>query len=250
MQLQDLEIYVQLYEQHSINRVAKLMGFAQSNITARLHAIETEFDVELFTRSYQGITPTKNGKQFYQYAQSVLNATRKIRAQMRPSTVSKRRIVMSQLLFNLLVVKQKQYSLAQNTFDLLSSTEILALSDNEVDIVVTYANFNNSDYQEIATDYLPASFVVASGLEEDGQLPYLVNSDRHCPFRARTLRRLNHDMTNIQEIDSWDSIIKLVKNGLGIALLPDYLTASDEFKRIDSKHRFKVPYATFTKVSQ
>lgn len=249
MQLQDLEIFVQLYAQHSINRVAKLMGFAQSNITARLQAIEAEFGVELFTRSYQGIVPTENGTQFYQYAQSVLQATRKVRAQMKPDAVSKRHIVMSQLLFNLLVVQQKQYSLAQNTFDLLSSTEILVLSDNEVDMVVTYANFNNPGYQEIATDYMPASFVVAAS-QEEGQLPYLVNSDHHCPFRARTLRRLNHNMTNVQEIDSWDSIIKLVKNGLGIALLPDYLTAGDDFKRIDSKHRFKVPYATFTKVSR
>ncbi len=82
MQLQDLEIYQQLYELGSINEVAKSLRFSQSNISARLQKIESEFGSELFKRSYQGITPTEKGKIFYKYAIHVLAATEKIKQEI------------------------------------------------------------------------------------------------------------------------------------------------------------------------
>lgn len=244
MQLQDLQIYTKLYEQRSINRVARLMGFAQSNVTARLKVLEDEFGVQLFTRSYQGITPTTSGEQFYQYAQTVLRATAAVRKQMHPAP-RKRQIIMSTLLFNLLVVQQGKFTLATNSFALKSSTEIVNLSDSKADLVVTYANFHNAGYRETESARLKAAFLT-NGKPAPGA-PYLVNSDKHCPFRARTLRFL-HDMTQVKEIDSWDSIIGLVKAGRGIALLPDYLVVSDDLHRQVPSHQFRVPYATFVRI--
>ncbi|MTV81382.1 LysR family transcriptional regulator [Secundilactobacillus folii] len=249
MQLQDLQIYTKLYEQHSINRVARLMGFAQSNVTARLRALENEFNVRLFNRSYQGIAPTSNGQVFYKYAISVLKATEQVREKMFQNQSSpKRRVVMSTLLFNLLVTQQGKFSLAENTFDLLSSTAILQLTDETVDLVVTYANFQNPAFQQVSSHNLTALFLGCQQHEEN-EAPFLVNSDKHCPFRARTLRYLHQDMAAVQEIDSWDSIIGLVKAGKGIALLPDYLMAREDLVQIKQLPQFKVPYSTFVRTA-
>ncbi|HJE86931.1 LysR family transcriptional regulator [Levilactobacillus brevis] len=244
MQLQDLEIYVNLYQQRSINGVARLMGFAQSNITARLKAIEKEFGVALFTRSYQGLTPTNSGALFYDYAQSVLNATDAVRTRMIATKVQKQHIIMSELLFPLLTAQQERYSLTDNTFELLSSTDMLEISDTRANLVVTYANFKNPAYQEIARNYLNAAFLIDAN-NDSRTLPLLVNSDHHCPFRMRTLRYAHHDLARVEEINSWDSIISLVKNGKGVALLPEYLIESEGLKHADHQRRFRVPYATY-----
>ena len=61
----------------------------------------------------------------------------------------------------------------------------------------------------------------------------------------RTLRYAHHDLARVEEINSWDSIISLVKNGKGVALLPEYLIESEGLKHADHQRRFRVPYATY-----
>ena len=59
MQLHDFETFIYLYETRSINLTAKITGYAQSNITARLKKIEEEYRLLLFQRTYQGLVPTE-----------------------------------------------------------------------------------------------------------------------------------------------------------------------------------------------
>lgn len=241
MQTQDLEIYQQLYELRSINLVARTMGFAQSNITVRLQVLEAEFGTQLFTRSAQGLTPTANGTRFYHYAQSVLRATTKIKAQMEPVQAGQT-VAISELLFNYLVVASGRLALADSHFAIVGSTALLQETP-DVDTVITYANFNDPRYTEVARDYLPASFLVRDAAKA-AELPLLVNQDRACPFRARTLR-LAQGKRQVLEIDSWASIIELVKAGRGVALLPQYLAAAEHLTVVDAKRHFRVPYGWF-----
>ena len=44
MNFNDLNIYKTIYETKSINKAAKELGYAQSNLTARLKAIEHELN--------------------------------------------------------------------------------------------------------------------------------------------------------------------------------------------------------------
>lgn len=168
-----------------------------------------------------------------------------IRQQMH-APVHKRRIAMSKLLFDLLVIQQGEYSLAHDTFALLTSTEFLDLPQDAAELVVTYANFAHTGYQQIARAFLPASFLISANRPLEAHR-FLINSDQHCPFRAQTLRYLHQDLSQVQEIDSWDSIIHLIQAGQGIALLPDYLMARDDLMRTTPHQRFKIPYATFVR---
>lgn len=65
MNLNDLSIFINIYETGSLNQSAKALGYAQSNISARLQAIEREMGVQLFSRKYTGVVPTVNGREFY-----------------------------------------------------------------------------------------------------------------------------------------------------------------------------------------
>lgn len=242
MQLQDLEIYQQLYELRSINAVAKALGFAQSNITARLKTIESEFDAQLFERSYQGITPTQAGETFYQYATTVLQATAAVRAELQ-AVPKHRKIVISELLFNELVIDQQRFDLTQNTFQVESSTEIETVSVQDADQVITYANFDQADYQCVAQSALTTAF-----LGQSDQLPILVNRDTRCPFRRRTLTAFNRQTDRVMTVDSWAAITKLVATGRGIALLPIRLMTPLKVAPIDQR-RLEVPYWTYTRMS-
>lgn len=54
MQLHDLKVFKTIYETGSINKTAQILGFAQSNITARLKVLENEFSTSFFQRSPKG----------------------------------------------------------------------------------------------------------------------------------------------------------------------------------------------------
>lgn len=244
MQLQDLTIFEQLYQLRSINATAKALGFAQSNITARLQQLEAEFDVTFFQRSYHGLTPTQQGTQFYQYARQTLAATAQLKAQLHPVT-QRPTVIMSELLFNRLVGAKKQFDLGHYQFQLLSSTAIHQLQQPTADLIVTYAQFQHPDYLTGAAHYLPAAFLTAAGAATD--LPYLVNQDQQCPFRARTLQFLNHNFTQVQEIDAWTSILDLVKSGQGQALLPSDLLQTTTLQITHRNHRFRIPYRRYTR---
>ncbi len=244
MQSQDLDIYQQLYELRSINRTAQVMGFAQSNITARLKALENELDVSLFIRSYQGLTPTTNGDIFYKYVTRVQQETQILHKRLVKNTPQRQHIAISTLLFDILVVQEQQYDLSKTTFDILSSTRILQLPRHAADLIVTYANFKGKDYLQVENEHLRSMFFTAKNTDSQS-LPFLINADHNCPFRARTLRFLKQDHAPVMEIDSWDSIISLVKAGKGIALLPERLKDCDSLTRVYESHHFNVPYAIF-----
>ncbi|WP_225048627.1 LysR family transcriptional regulator [Lacticaseibacillus kribbianus] len=243
MQLQDFEVFRQLYELRSINLTAQAMGFAQSNITARLQAIEREFGASLFTRSYQGIVPTPAGERFFAYVQNVQAATAAVRTALSEPD-RKPRLAMSKLLYNLLVVQDHRYDIARSDIRLLSSTQMRALTPAAVDAIVTYADVRPSGFEQTALAHLPAAFLATPG-GDWAHLPILVNADRLCPFRARTLRDCRGELSRVVTLDDWDSIIATVASGRGVALLPQYLAAAHGLVNARPTHRYRLAYRTF-----
>ena len=64
MNFNDLKIFIDIYETGSLNQSAVNLGYAQSNLTARLKNLESEQATLFFIRKYNGIVPTKNGDKF------------------------------------------------------------------------------------------------------------------------------------------------------------------------------------------
>ncbi|WKF85408.1 LysR family transcriptional regulator [Lacticaseibacillus pantheris] len=248
MQLQDLEIFQQLFELRSINATARALGFAQSNITARLQSLEREFDIRLFTRSHQGIVPTTAGAKFYRYALDTLRATAQVRTQIHRQTEQPHAII-STLLFNYLINYRRTLQLNDYQYQLMSSTDIQQLNHTTAATVITYAHFQQPNYVAGPVKYFRAAVLTAKDSSMPS-LPLLVNSDRHCPFRARSLRLASQISRRVQEIDSWDAIINLVQSGRGIALLPEYLAATNNLTQLANIPRFRIPYRTYTRPTE
>lgn len=240
MQIQDFSIYRELYERRSINQTAKTLQYSQSNITARLKSWEDELHAQLFIRSNRGLTPTTAGELTYQYVQTVLTATANLKTKL--SNQVGRDVVISELLFNYLVLHKKQYALTEYNFKLKKSTDIVNGTNFDEQLVITYADFKNLNYHLVATNWLVVNYFIKEQLTDD--LPLLVNSDVNCPFRAMTLKRVGTD-ERVVEVDSWNSIIELVKQGRGRALLPTYLAEAASLVSESGQNTFRIPYRIF-----
>ncbi|MFT8670061.1 MAG: LysR family transcriptional regulator, partial [Liquorilactobacillus hordei] len=97
MNFNDLKIFTSIFETQSLNKSAKSLGYAQSNITERLKIIKSTFNSSFFVRSYNGVKPTPQGKEMYKFAIDTLNRLEKLQEDFHQE---KNNILTSELLLN------------------------------------------------------------------------------------------------------------------------------------------------------
>jgi len=68
MDLADLRFFDAVAREGGINRAALVLNTVQSNVTARITALETKLGVQLFDRSARGVSLTAAGKRLLPYA--------------------------------------------------------------------------------------------------------------------------------------------------------------------------------------
>lgn len=245
MQIQDLSLFQAMYTLKSINRAATQQGYSQSNVSARLQALEAELQVKLFVRGYQGLTATAAGDTFYRYTQKVLAETTRLHQQL-DQTQTGTHIAISELLFDYLVVTQHKYDLEKYQFAIKKSTKLANDTTETAQLVITYADFKNPNYRVLERGWLQVAYA-AQRKEVTGK-PLLINSDPACPFRRVTLAAAKPE-TPISEVDSWSGIVALVKAGEGVALLPQFLLQQNQLVPLAETATQKIPYWTFQKVT-
>ncbi|PTY49017.1 LysR family transcriptional regulator, partial [Staphylococcus aureus] len=122
----DLEIFITVCEEASINKAAIKLRYAQSNISQRISKLENELGVVLLFRNQKGAKATKAGEEFLAYSKKVLRDTETIKNKMKNNTMS---ILCSELFF-------------------ISSGNIRkAIEKNNYDKVISFIKINDSNYR-------------------------------------------------------------------------------------------------------
>lgn len=75
MEIKQIEIFKTASEELNFTRTAKILGYAQSSITANITSLEEELEVQLFERLGKKIILTEYGVQFQNYANKILDLT-------------------------------------------------------------------------------------------------------------------------------------------------------------------------------
>ncbi|OTQ30477.1 LysR family transcriptional regulator [Gilliamella apicola] len=229
MDFKGLHIFKTIYDLKSLNKAAKVLGFTQSNITAHLKKIEHELRATLFIRGFDGVKPTEKGQQFYQFTLQTLAQF----SQLKQSFQGKLTLLISELLFQFLVIETKKYCLESTEIIIKRTSDISnAIHHDYYDEVMTFEKFKHPDYLLTKTENLPIAFLQSQSIETPDLLPIFINNDEHCPLRAKTLA-LNYPSENLITVDSLSQILNLVEKGQGIALLPIFLM-KDKFKTINN----------------
>lgn len=71
MELSDLRIFLAVARTHGITKAAQELHTVQSNVSARIHALEKELGVPLFRRHARGVALTNVGEQLLPYAERI-----------------------------------------------------------------------------------------------------------------------------------------------------------------------------------
>ncbi len=75
MKIQQLRYFVAVYEEGSFSAGAERVHATQSGLSMHVRQLENRYGVTLLNRSSTGVSPTEVGRQFYEAAINVLNAS-------------------------------------------------------------------------------------------------------------------------------------------------------------------------------
>ncbi|MEB6319789.1 LysR family transcriptional regulator [Staphylococcus xylosus] len=217
MNINDLYIYITVYDCNSINRASKALGYAQSNISQRVQVLEKYFNKTFFIRNKIGIKPTIEGDIFYEYSKAVIYETDKLKNSF---NYKKQNILCSELLFNIMYNEKNFNVLSEYNFNLVSSSQFhFEISKFVYDKVISFQRLNSKNYNLIFTSSLKMGLYKNDIKANTSNLPLIINTDTKCPLRILSLELVPHK--TFIELDSLEAILNVVKCGEGIAILPE-----------------------------
>lgn len=76
LDVKDLRYFVAVYEAGGFSRASEALGTVQSNVSARILALERSVGARLFERRWRNVLPTRRGDKLYAYAKKLLTALR------------------------------------------------------------------------------------------------------------------------------------------------------------------------------
>ncbi|MCB4928917.1 LysR family transcriptional regulator [Streptococcus mutans] len=241
MNLNDLTIFLKIYETGSLNKSSKILGYAQSNISARLKSMEEELGTILFFRKYNGILPTEQGRKFYSFAQQTISELNNFKNGINSGV---QHILTSEMLLNIDIQTEQKIDIAKDEIDIKRTSEIPSQIGSKVyDLIYCFQRLKNlSSYQMLQKKLEAAYFYQDLDLPRQN-LPLLVNKDPACPFRKQSL----HDFANsrkIIQLDSFENILRLVELGKGLTLLPFEIGRARELEHY-SHHKKEIIFYSY-----
>ncbi len=83
MNTDTFKMIIAIVQTGSISGAASQLGYAQSNISARVHQLESELNTTIFYRTNRGVILTPSGEKFYRRAVKIVDLTEDIINQMK-----------------------------------------------------------------------------------------------------------------------------------------------------------------------
>lgn len=240
MNLNDLDIFCAIIDEGSLNKAAKTLGYAQSNVSARLKALEQEFHTTLLVRGPHGVTPNPAGEQLYRASVRIAAELDKVR---RIAAGTPGDLLVTETLLHYLMTNDPRFSPGRyGAVAVRRQSDIIPEARrHQYDTVISFMDLSGlPNYRKTGTMTLEAAYLAGTKPARTHTQPVLVNCDRECAFRKHTLADLksakskdNRGTHEFLEVDSLETIITMVEQGRGIALLPSYLTGQRRLHAVD-----------------
>lgn len=235
MELNDIKIFVELYNNLSISKTAEKLSYTQSNVSTRLMKLEEEFHTTFFNRTRYGLQALPCANQFYHYANTILDTLDELYSQF---SMPNKQInigatqLLSRLYFPSLYQRYRSYHFHTVTSNKLQRS----FQNKEFDAIITHFELESSKDTYHLCKYEPLLWTKSTHSSIDGgeKLNIIMNRDKQCPLRAYTLETIskNHINASLVEVDTLDLMLSLLYSSNCIALLPKRLISLD--KQLDT----------------
>lgn len=231
MNTNTLKMFITIAQTGSITATAKNLGYAQSNISAKLHQLEADLDVQLVHRNNRGITLTNAGQKLLQQAVQIVSLTEQTVADLQhPRTVQGQlhlgalQTAATSFLPELLAVYHTAYPNVQLVVTTGTTAASLAkIRDYELAGAIVAGTFDQTDLTVIPLAKEKLCLISAPG--DDDQLlrkPLLVFPEG-CAYRQTLMGWLSSEQMMLRQAIEFDNLTAMIANvsaGLGISLLP------------------------------
>ena len=245
MDLRGLQIFIEVAEQRSFTRAGELLGYSQPTISFQIRQLEQEMGVSLFDRIGHTVSLTEAGAEALRYAQQICNLSQEMTLGARQERKARGtvRIGMADSLCTPLVAadfgtfQQSHPDVNLKIYNADTAGLLRMLDHNEVDLVCTmdlpvyntaYVTANEEPvgvHLVVSTDHplaKPQSVKVTQLLD----LPFFL-TEKGMSYRRvmeEKLAELSLEVVPTLETGRADVLCRLVEEGMGISLLPDYVT--------------------------
>ncbi len=242
MDISDLRVFEAVSRHGSMNRAAQELHTVQSNVTARIRALEGELGVVLFLRHARGVSTTQAGQRLLPFAERLTSLMAEAQAAARDDGVPSGTLVLGGLetttalrLSPLLSNFAKAYPAVRLVISTGTTRKLLDDVINhrlEAAFVAGPVDHPELDqdvaFQEELVLITPPAIRTLEGLTDIADLRTVVFRIG-CSYRQR-LEAFLADMGIVTatplEFGSLDAIISCVSAGVGVTLLPKGVVAS------------------------
>ncbi|MGL4741379.1 MAG: LysR family transcriptional regulator [Sarcina sp.] len=236
MELNDLKIFKTVAKHKSISKAANELGYAQSNISMRVQVLEEELDVKLFTRSKNGSVLNEDGELLLDYVSQILNLTneieQKFKKRKKEVVIAGKQTILSSVLPRIInKIYQDDMELKVNVKELTNENLYESILREDIDCIFSYERIEDNNFIEI--DRYKDEVVLVSNMRIKDIMkidkPIIISSIENCPYKSFALgwiKEKKFDKNKIIFSDTLESVIQLIKNGVGVSFLPKRLVGT------------------------
>ena len=246
MDLRTLTTFIQVAESGSFTRAAQQLGYSQPTISVQIKQLEEELGVRLFDRIGHTVRLTDQGHDALRHAQQICHTCQEMvlqsgQADTLQGTI---RLATADSMCGPLVSRNfPDFSahypgISLKIFTAGTGDLFRLLDHNEADLVCTLdSHIYNTNYIILAERRVGVHFVAATGnplaakgtvsIEELLSQPLLL-TEKGMSYRRLLDEQLARDSLEahpVLEMGRTDILCQMVEQGIGVSLLPDYLTA-------------------------
>ena len=245
MDIKNLTTFIQVAELGSFSKAGEKLGYSQPTVSVQIRQLEQEIGAKLFDRVGHMVRLTEKGQDILLYAQQILRLSQQMAAPDAAENRAVVRLATADSLCTPLLGREFSALRAQHPNVAIHLTtagtgELFRLLDhNEVDLVCTLdTHVYNNSYVIAAEKRVGVHFVVSAehplAKKQILNKQDLLHEDFLLTERGMSYRRLLDDwmakdslqIQPVLETGSADLICRLVEQGAGISLLPDYVSAA------------------------
>lgn len=246
MDIKNLITFIHVAELNSFTKAAETLGYSQSTVSFQIKQLEKELDSQLFERINHTVALTEKGREVLNYAHQIKKLTQELEDTMQDKKAVNGhvRLAMADSLCDSLL-KEKFLDFREE-YPGISLKVIAAgteemfrlLNHNEADAILTLdSHIYNTEYVIVREEKAGVHFVASAQLPLAQNGPISVQELIRQPFilteKGMSYRRImderlaerSLEIQPVLEVGSARLICSLVEQGVGISILPDYVTA-------------------------
>lgn len=240
MEIRNITTFLKVAATQNFSKAAEQLGYSQSAVTIQIQQLERELQTQLFERIGKRVYLTESGQEFVSYANQVMNAVEQAAAFSGEKNAVKGKLriggvesVCTTLIPELILELHEKFPEIELIIRSGTADELIELAKrNELDFVFTLdKKFNHPEWVCASQTVEEIIFVAPKDqkrsevpIEELVQKPFIL-TERGAAYQYELERLLAEQELRIEpilEIGNTETIIKLVKRGIGFSFLPKY----------------------------